>query len=407
LGREYFILECLTLLPKDAKLIIDSFTYLAVLVGLGGALMYIARNHDGRFFDYVPPIVLLYFGVMVLSTIGLWGKTPEINASYNAVKSNLLPAMIFLMLLKSDLRQIRKLGKKMLIGFSAASISIGLGFIVAFSLFQHLLEENAWKTFAALSGSWMGGTGNMAAIQSALNVPDSGMGYTLLIDSIDYAIWVVFLLALVPYARFFNQWCGADTSTIDSIGDRLQQEAPADTAELDATNLLFLTGVAMLVSALAQAFAADLPTTTFMTTTTWTVLIVTTVGVLAAMTKLGRLAGSAEIATVMLYIIVALIASRANFAELGQAPAYIVAGLIVLAVHGVCMVAVAKIFRLDLFTCGIASLANIGGVASAPILAAAYSRALIPIGVLMAMLGYIVGTAGGLLVGRALSAIAS
>lgn len=109
----------------------------------------------------------------------------------------------------------------------------------------------------------------------------------------------------------------------------------------------------------------------------------------------------------MLYVIIALIASRANFTELTEAPAYIVAGLVILAVHGTIMAAVGKLFRLDLFSLGVASLANIGGVASAPILAAAYSRVLIPVGVLMAMLGYIVGTAGGLLVGRALSLVAS
>jgi uncharacterized membrane protein len=142
-----------------------------------------------------------------------------------------------------------------------------------------------------------------------------------------------------------------------------------------------------------------------MTTTTWTVLIVTIFGVIAALTPMGRMSGSAEVATVMLYIIVALIASRADFADLTKAPIYILAGLVILAVHAALMTLVAKLFKLDLFTCGIASLANIGGVASAPILAAAYSQALIPIGVLMAMLGYIVGTGGGLLVGRILFGI--
>lgn len=394
--------------PQVFHLITDSFTYLAVLIGLGGALKYIARQSSGRFFEWVPPIVLLYFGVMILSTAGLWTKTAAIDAAYDEVKNNLLPAMIFLMLLKSDLRQIRKLGRKMLVGFFAASLSIGIGFVVSFSLFHRMLESNAWKTFAALCGSWMGGTGNMAAIQGALNVPDSGMGYALLIDSIDYAIWVALLLALVPYARFFNKWsCGADTSAIDSIGNRLEQEGTADATPIEVTDLLFLTGFALIMSATVQALATGLPTGAFMTTTTWTVLIVTLGGVIGALTRLGRMPGSSEIATVMLYVIVALIASRANFTELSQAPAYIVAGLVVLAVHGLCMVGVAKLFRLDLFTCGIASLANIGGVASAPILAASYSRALIPIGVLMAMLGYIIGTAGGLLVGRVLSEIAS
>ncbi|NIA27059.1 MAG: DUF819 family protein [Desulfobulbaceae bacterium] len=387
-------------------MITDGFTYLAVLIGLGGALRYAQHASRNKFFDYVPPIVLLYFGVMVLSTLGLWTRSETIDATYTNVKGNLLPAMIFLMLLKSDLRQIRKLGRKMLIGFFAASTSIAIGFVVAFSLFHTVLQQGAWKTFAALAGSWMGGTGNMAAIQGALNVPDSSMGYTLLIDSIDYAIWVVLLLALVPLAPLFNKWSVADTRLLDEIGGKLGQEVSSDKS-INATDLLFLTGLSLLVSAIVQALAVDLPGGAFMTATTWTVLIVTVLGVLAASTRLGRMSGSAELATVMLYVIVALIASRANFAELAQAPIYIVAGFVILAVHGVLMLGAAKLFRLDLFTCGIASLANIGGVASAPILAAAYSQVLVPIGVLMAMLGYIIGTAGGLLVGRVLSLIAS
>ncbi|MDJ0918642.1 MAG: DUF819 family protein [Woeseiaceae bacterium] len=388
----------------------DGFSYVAVLVALGGGILWMQRATGWKFFEYAPPIVLLYFGVMVLATIGLWpapGDNAGIDSAYREVRNNLLPAMIFLMLLKSDLRQIGKLGPRMLLAFFAATLSIVLGFIVSFSLFQSQLAADAWKTFAALSGSWMGGTGNMAAIQAALQVPDASMGYTLLIDSIDYALWVVFLLALVPYAGYFNRWVGADTSVIDSVGKRLEQETDKESSNIDAPGMLFLIGLSLLVSSVAQMAATGLPTTSFVTLTTWVVIIVTVAGVIGAVTPVGRIAGSADLATVMLYVIIALIASRANFSELTQAPAYIIAGLVILAVHGTIMVILAKLLKLDLFTCGVASLANIGGVASAPILAAAYSRVLIPVGVLMAMLGYIVGTGGGLLVGRILSGIAS
>ena len=388
----------------------DPFTYIAVLAALGGLLTWLEQRSTGRVFAFVPPIVILYFGVMLLGTAGLWpapGENAAIDAAYRAVRDNVLPAMIFLMLLKSDLRQIGKLGGRMLLAFFTASSSIAIGFVIAFTLFHPLLADDAWKTFAALAGSWMGGTGNMAAIQAALEVPDSSMGYTLLIDSIDYALWVVFLLALVPYAARFNRWTRADTSLIDRVGGRL--EAGAKTAKLPITgsDLLLLTGLALLLSALVRSAADGLPTSDFLTTMTWVVLLVTVLGVAAALTPLGRTPGSAELASVMLYLIVAVIASRANFTALTEAPAYIVAGLVILAAHGAIMAAVGKLFRLDLFSLGVASLANIGGIASAPILAAAYSRVLIPIGVLMAMLGYIVGTAGGLLVGRVLSLLAA
>ncbi|MFC3094051.1 DUF819 family protein [Alteromonas sediminis] len=383
----------------------DPFSYIASLLFIAGVLKAVEVHSRWRLFSVLPAIVLLYFLVMVASTLGLWEKSADMSNAYKVMRNNLLPAMIFLMLLQADMRKIIQLGPRMLVAFLCAALTIGVGFIVSFSLFQSQLAADAWKTFAALCGSWMGGTGNMAAIQLALNVPDSSMGYTLLIDSIDYAMWVMFLLALVPFAGRFAAWTGADTQAIEKVSKGLTQEN--NHQEQDKTfSLLFLLGVALTVSAVSQYIAGWLPVSAYFTTTAWTVLLVTVFGVVGAMSPLSRLFGAVELSNLMLYLIIALIASRADFAELTQAPVYIIAGLVILAVHGSLMVLLAKLFKFDLFTMGIASLANIGGVASAPILAAAYSRALIPVGVLMAMLGYIIGTAGGLLVGRILAAIA-
>jgi uncharacterized membrane protein len=142
-----------------------------------------------------------------------------------------------------------------------------------------------------------------------------------------------------------------------------------------------------------------------LSTYTWTVLIATIAGVTAAATRIGKLPGISPLANLMLYLIVALMGSKANFAELSQAPFYIFCGFMILVIHAVLLAVIAKLLKLDLFTCGVASLANVGGVASAPILAAAYSEVLVPIGVLMGMLGYVLGTGGGLLVGKILSGI--
>ncbi|WP_053955235.1 DUF819 domain-containing protein [Inediibacterium massiliense] len=384
-------------------MITSGFTYLAVILFFSSLVVVAEKKSKGKFFEYVPAIVVIYFVVMLLGTFKVWDQTDEVNMYYKMVKNNLLPAMIFLMLLRCDLRKILKLGPKMLLGFFAASISIGIGFVVAYGLFKNMYVQDTWKAFAALAGSWMGGTGNMAAIQGALNVPDSSMGYTLLIDSIDYAIWVMILLWLVPYAKFFNKWTKADTSIIDEVGEQLAATQEKIRKNIEFSDMIFLIGMSFFVSSVSQSLSEILPETSFITGTTWTVILATIAGVVCAMTGIGKIPGSSQISNVMLYTIVGLIASRANFAELGQAPLYIIAGFVILIVHGVILAIVAKIFKLDLFTCGIASLANIGGVASAPILAASYSEALIPIGVLMAMLGYVIGTGGGLLVGKILS----
>jgi uncharacterized membrane protein len=379
----------------------NGFTYLAVLMMIAASIVYTEKKSQHKLFEYLPAIVIIYFVVMLASTFGLWEKTESVTATYKSVKSNLLPAMIFLMLLLADMREIVKLGRKMLLTFLLASTSIAIGFIAMFALFHTSFGAESWKAFAALSGSWMGGTANMVAIQGALDLPDSAMGYTLLIDSIDYAIWVMILLALVPFAKRFNVWSKADTSVIDEVGARLALKEE-NKNPIEFASLFFLLGTALLVSALAQYGASFLPTTSFLTSTTWIVIIATLAGIVFAMTPLAKISGSSELANIMLYLIVALIASRANFSELTEAPLYIFAGFVIIIIHVAIMVIFAKLFKLDLFSLGVASLANIGGVASAPILASAYSKALIPIGVLMAMMGYILGTFGGLMVGKVL-----
>lgn len=384
-------------------MITSGFTYLSFLVFFAALIVWAEKKYRGKFFKYVPAVVLIYFVAMLLSTLGLWQKTDDVNLYYSIFKNNLLPPMIFLMLLRCDLRRIIKLGPKMLLGFFAASISIGIGFIVTYAVFQGLYEADTWKAFAALCGSWMGGTGNMVAVQGALQVPDAKLGYTLLMDSIDYAIWVMILLALVPFAHKFNRWTKADTSTIDEVGEQLASAKEEMRKEIEFADMIILIGTSLFISAIATALSGHLPQSDFISGTTWKVILVTVAGVVAAMTPLAKIPGSSQMSNVMLYTIVALIASRANFAELTQAPLYIISGFVILGIHALVLAIIARIFKLDLFTCGVASLANIGGVASAPILAASYSEALIPIGVLMAMMGYIIGTGGGLLVGKILS----
>jgi len=388
----------------DLRMIENPIGYVAVLVMIATGIVYAEKKTELKLFAYLPAIVIIYFVVMLASTFGVWQKTEAITSTYKTLKTNLLPAMIFLMLLLADMRQIMKLGKKMLFTFLLASVSIGIGFVGMFALFHNAFGSESWKPFAALSGSWMGGTGNMVAIQGALNLPDSALGYTLLIDSIDYAIWVMILLALVPFAKRFNLWTKADTSIIDEVGEKLALKAHGK-KPVTGVSLVVLLGVSMLVSLVAQKISGYFPTTSFLSETTWVVIIATLAGIVGAMSPLAKLSGSSQLGNMMLYLIVALIASRANFAELTEAPLYIFAGFVIIAIHVVIMVLFAKLFKLDLFSLGVASLANIGGVASAPILASTYSKALIPIGVLMAMMGYILGTFGGLMVGKILEII--
>ncbi len=384
-------------------MITNGFTYVAVLIFIAALLVWLQKHTKSKFFDYAPPIVLLYLITMIFCTLNVWDLEAT-KPAYSALKNNILFAMIFLMLLRCDIRKIFKLGPKMLGGFFCASITISLGFIITYAILHGPLGEGAWKALGALCGSWMGGSGNMIAVQAALDIGEADMAYALVVDSIDYSIWVMFLLWAINLAPKFNKWVKANTKTLDEVSKRLEDNAKANDSSITFVNIIFLLGLSLVVSALGQNIGTTLNgALPFLDTSTWTVLFITLAGLVGALTPVGKMAGTTELSNVMLYSVVALLASRASFLELTDAPVWIIAGFMILGIHGILMVLCAKIFKLDMFTCGVASLANIGGSASAPILAGAYSGALVPVGVLMALMGYVIGTGGGLIVANIMS----
>lgn len=384
-------------------MITNGFTYIAFLIFLAAMLVWLQKYTKSKFFDFVPPIVLLYLLTMIMCTCKVWDLDAT-KPAYSALKNNILYAMIFLMLLRCDIRKILKLGPKMLGGFFAASVSIGLGFIITYAIMHTALGSEAWKALGALCGSWMGGSGNMIAVQAAFDIGEADMAYALVVDSIDYSIWVMFLLWVINFASKFNKWTKADTSILDEVSRRLEEDAKANDKKITFIDLIFLLGLSLVISAVGQNFGITVNgVAPWLDKATWTVLFVTVAGLVGAVTPIGKMAGAQELSNVMLYSVVALLASRASFLELTDAPVWIAAGFMILAIHGIIMIILAKIFKLDMFTCGVASLANIGGSASAPILAGAYSGSLVPVGILMALMGYVIGTGGGILVAKIMS----
>ncbi|MDE5967209.1 MAG: DUF819 family protein, partial [Lachnospiraceae bacterium] len=236
------------------------------------------------------------------------------------------------------------------------------------------------------------------------HVDESTMAYALVMDSICATLYVMFLLWAIGRADKFNKWTKADTHLIDEVGAALEEEAKANTSPLTWQNIAILLGSGLLVSAVSQELGVIINGyLSFFDKATWTVLIVTVAGVVMALTPFGKLKGTEEISNVLLYIVVALIASRADLASMGNAPMWLLSGLFILVFHVVIMVILAKLLKMDIFTCCVASLANIGGTATAPVLAGTYSSALVPVGIIMALLGYVVGTGGGLIVAQLMS----
>ena len=387
----------------------DGFIYLGTLMLLAAILVnlpvYLKGKGAQKFFKFEPPIVLIYLGMMLLCTMKMW-NLEDTAATYKAVKNPLLYAMLFLMLLRCDLKKIIKLGPKMLIGFFAASLSICTGFIVSYAIFHKMLGPDSWKALGALCGSWLGGSGNMLAVQAVLDVSEESMAYSLVIDSVCAVMYVMFLLWVINFSKEFNAWTKADVRLINEVGASLEEEAKANTKPLTWKSMLLLVGVSFFISAISKdvgsMVANALPV---FDSATWTVLLVTAVGLLVAMTPFGKLKGTEEVSNIILYVEIALIASRADISAMGNAPVWLAAGFLILLIHVAVMVILAKVIKMDIFTCAVASLANVGGTATAPVLAGAYSSALVPVGILMALLGNIIGTPGGAFVGHLMSLI--
>ena len=373
--------------------------YLAVVLLAAGLFPSLEKRFGWRLFSVLPPIVLTYLFVTALAVGGLWRATPDIEAAQKALIAQLLPALLFLLMVGCDLRAILRLGPRMLAVFACAMGSILVAIVLGYLIFRHALPADGWKMLAALSATWTGGSANLVAVKQSIGLPDNLLPPVLLADALCYSLWVVVLVSAVRFAPAFNRWTRADARPLPAAS------APNTIGEASAGGVLLWLGIALLVGNGAAALAAALPTNGLLTTTAWTVLIATVVGLALARTPLATSPVPSPLASAMLACLVATLASQSNFAGMAQAPLFVLVGLSVLLMHIALFLVTARLFRFDLYLCGISSLAQIGGVATAPVLAATYSRALVPAAVLLAMLGLVLGTGIGLFMAGVLSGL--
>jgi uncharacterized membrane protein len=374
--------------------------YLAVMLLAAGVFPAIERRFGWKVFSVLPPIVLTYLLVTALAVSGLWQVNAQIHAAQSMLVSRLVPALLFLLMINCDLRAIWALGLRVLAVFACTSVSLFVAFLVTFLIYRGWLPGDTWQPLAALSGSWVGGTANMIAVKQAIGMSDALLAMSLLTDALCYSMWVVVLFSVARLAPAFNRWTRAKSS-----GD-LEVAAAKTTGPTTPESVLLWLGMALLAAALAGWLATKLPTSSMLGVTTWTILLATGAGLVVAHTPLARYPGASTISGALLISVVAVLASQSNFHGIAAAPLYLLCGVTIIAIHAVLLVSFAKLFRFDLFLCGIASLAHIGGVAATPILAASYAKSLVPVGILLALLGYILGTGFGIVVAHLMSMMA-
>ncbi len=375
--------------------------YLAVMLLAAGIFPALERRTGWKFFAVFPPIVLVYLSLTALAVIGLWQVTPEIKAAQGLLIKQLVPALIFLLMVNCDLRAIFALGPRVLAVFFCTSISLFIGFVLTYLAFRHWLPAaDGWQPLAAVSGSWMGGTANLVAVKQAIGMSDDALALALLTDAVCYSMWVALLFSLAKLAPAFNRWTRARSSA-DMVVAPIRTTAPVTP---DAV-LLWLA-MALGATVLSAWLATMLPASGMVSAMTWTIILATIAGLVVAHTPLARFPGANQLSSALLIFVVAVMASQSNFSGISTAPLYLLCGVCILAIHAALMLLAARLFHFDMYLCGISSLAHVGGVAACPILAATYSAALVPVAVLLALLGYILGTGFGLLMATVLSSMA-
>ncbi len=380
------------------------FYFIAFVMAFLSVILVVASKYKLKIFKILPPIVIIYIGAMAMYTFGVWELNEEVKASRASIIGNIVPAMVFIMALKCNVKDIAKLGPRLVATFLTATVTIFIGFVIAFTLMHGFLLPDSANAFGTIGAGWTGGTQNFLAVKEALQVGGDAFTYTLLMGSINYSIWIMILVLVAQFMPRFNSWTRTNTEKLDTLISHIKisenRERPS------AVDLLLVLSLSLIMSALAQYLSSVLPTVWIINASIWKILIVTVAGLILAVTRIGQLRGIGEISTIMLYVVLVFTATNVNLAALLQAPLYVLTGAMILVIHGVLLVLAAKVFKWDLYTCGIASIANVGGVASAPIVAAVYDESLVTIAVLMGALGATIGTFAGLFIANILNLIA-
>lgn len=350
-----------------------------------------------KLFEYTPPVIYVYFLPMLCTTAGI---IPSSSPTYSWLSRYLLPFALFLLMVSVDLKSVAKLGSTALIMVVAGTVGIVLGGPLALLLFGGALGPEAWKGFAALSGSWIGGTANMLAIAESVGTPDSEMGPVIVVDTVVGYGWMGVLLALSAVQKRFDRWSGARTEALDAT-NALLEEMEAHRRPTGLSDMAVMVGLGFAASVVSLNLGGLLPALgdpTIISPTTWAVLIVVTVGLILSFTPLRNLeeVGASGVGYTALYLLLAGIGARADLNAVLDAPIYLLAGAVWLSVHIGLLFLTARIIRAPLFFVATGSMANVGGAASAPVVAGVYHPAMAPVGLLMAVVGYVLGIYGAL-----------
>jgi uncharacterized membrane protein len=405
----------------ETALITSPAGVMAVLVGVVCFWFWVEKKTKARIFNYLPPLIFIYATPVLLSNSGL---IPFSNPAYTFLRDYGLPIFIVLMLLKVDfVGAVRIMGKGVFV-MLLGSVGVVVGGIAAFLIGQAIttpesfplhfpLPEDSWIAFGSLAGSWIGGTGNMTAVHAALDGDPSHLTMAAAADQLVYLVWLPIMLGCKTFAERFNRWAKVPPGRLAMMDQAALAMAQTEQAP-SMTQLLALALLALGITWVSMAVAGWLPElamggSVVVSTSTWLILLVTTLALIAAATPARGLPTAQPIAMAIIYVYVARIGATMDLSQVNVETigAFVLMAYVWIFIHGAFVLAGAWLLKVDLHTAAIASAANIGGAASAPIVAAHHRASLVPASILMAMIGYGLGNYLAILTGRLAQLIGS
>ena len=372
-----------------------------------------------KFYSFVPTLLLAYFLPSVLSSLGV--ISGDESNLYFVSSRFLLPASLVLLTLSIDFKAVLSLGPKALIMFFTATIGILLGGPLAVLLFSYIDPsivggqgpEAVWRGLTTVAGSWIGGGANQTAMKEVFEVGDEVFSAMVAVDVLVGNLWLAVLLICAGRSKAIDRWNGADTSAIENLRQRVEdyQAQVSKIPSLKDSIVVLAVGFGATAIAhwgaggIAPWIKANFPGLERLSLTSnffWIVVIATTLGMIAATTRLRKLegVGASRVGSVFIWILVASIGMKMNLRAVVDQWQLFLVGLVWISFHALLLFVVARMIKAPLFFAAVGSQANVGGAASAPIVASAFHPALAPVGVLLAVLGYAVGTYGAWVCGQ-------
>ncbi|SKB36771.1 DUF819 family protein [Daejeonella lutea] len=415
-------------MTAPTPLITNDAVVLGLLMSILGLVFWSAESKVPffrKFYNVIPPILLCYFLPGILNSVGI--ISGETSSLYTISSRYLLPASLVLFTLSLDLKEIWKLRKKAGLMFLTSTISILLGGPIAVLLISIFAPDivggvgpdAVWRGLATVAGTWIGGAANQAAMFEIFKPSADLFSAMVTLDVVISYTWMALLLYGATQTVRINKWLKADDSSVTEIKEKIEAYQLSTMRIPSTSDIVLILAVAFGVTGLAHFGAdniapwvtANAPYLSKFSLTSgffWIVIIATTIGMLLSFTKVRNLeaAGASRLGSVLLYVLITTIGMQMNIIAIFSNPGILLVGVVWMLIHAIIVIIVAKLTKTPFFFLAVSSMSNIGGPASAPVVASAFHPSLAPVGVLLAVFGYVVGTYGAYICGLLMQAVA-